>query len=802
MRALAVTFMVAAAAVFSALPLRLEADVIVRPQAAEVSARAAPGAPVTVTLAFAARDVALRWAGAASAQVKVAFSRDGAVFAPAMDAGRDEVGEQRANGRTYGLLLPAAGARFVRVTSDCVLPDLRVVGVADGAATVSRHLAAARAEASGVPAILSRAQWGADESLRYDAAGNEKWSPAFNPIQKMIVHHTDTQNGDPDPAATIRAIYYYHAVTQGWGDIGYNFLIDDSGRVYKGRNSHTTTASIADDTITGEDSAGGGVTGAHAAGFNSGNVGIALLGTLSTQDATPAAKSALEDLLAWKANRHGIDPQGSSTYVNPVTGAAAFLPNIVGHRDVNATECPGGIFYANLPDVRAAAAGRIAAAPPDFTVFASPPSRTVPPGGAASYAVSLTGQSGFNAAVTLSAQGVPPGATDSFSPPSVVPGQTSILTISTGGSSTGASSIAVMATSGTLGHTANVGLRVGATDTTPPTVAITAHPPAATTDGTATFSFVATDPDDASSSLTSACSLDDSPFGACTSPSSYTGLAPGSHVFVVRSTDPAGNGGSGTFPWTVKPPRSGYWMVGSTGDVYAFGDAPYAGGAPLPGGAAATGIAAAPSGHGYRVVDSRGDVYAFGDAGYVGGSPPLRPGEQVTSLSSTPDGGGYWLFTNAGRAFAYGAARPFGDMGAVRLNGPVLGSVATPSGNGYSMVAADGGIFAFGDARFAGSMGDRHLNKPVVGMAPNPNGPGYWLVAADGGVFAFGPPFQGSMGSTRLNAPVIGMVSYGNGYLMVASDGGIFDFSDRAFRGSLGGIAPRHPVVAVTALNG
>jgi ribosomal protein L24E len=369
------------------------------------------------------------------------------------------------------------------------------------------------------------------------------------------------------------------------------------------------------------------------------------------------------------------------------------------------------------------------------------------------------------------------------------------------GSSTGASSIAVMATSGTLAHTANVGLRVGATDTTPPTVAITAHPPGATIDSTATFSFMATDPDDPSSSLTSACSLDDSPFGACTSPTSYSGLAPGAHVFAVRSTDPAGNIGSGTFSWTVKAPGSGYWMLGSTGDVYAFGDAPYAGGAPLPSGAA-TAIAATPSGNGYRVVDSRGDVYAFGDAGYVGGSPPLRAGEQVTSLSSTPDGGGYWLFTNAGHAFAYGTARLFGDMAAVRLNGPVLGSVATPSGNGYSMVAADGGIFAFGDARFAGSMGDRHLNKPVVGMAPNPNGTGYYMVAADGGIFAFGPAFQGSMGSTRLNAPVIGMVSYGNGYLMVASDGGIFDFSDRAFRGSLGGNAPRHPVVAVTALNG
>jgi hypothetical protein len=55
------------------------------------------------------------------------------------------------------------------------------VALADGAPTVIRH-PTAKAAASGGPAILSRAQWGADESLRYDAASNEKWSPAFNPI--------------------------------------------------------------------------------------------------------------------------------------------------------------------------------------------------------------------------------------------------------------------------------------------------------------------------------------------------------------------------------------------------------------------------------------------------------------------------------------------------------------------------------------------------------------------------------------------------------------------------------------------
>ena len=71
------------------------------------------------------------------------------------------------------------------------------------------------------PSVISRAGWGADEALRFDASGNELWPPEFHPTQKLIVHHTAGQNGDPNPAATIRAIYYYHAVTRGWGDIGY-----------------------------------------------------------------------------------------------------------------------------------------------------------------------------------------------------------------------------------------------------------------------------------------------------------------------------------------------------------------------------------------------------------------------------------------------------------------------------------------------------------------------------------------------------------------------------------------------------
>jgi N-acetylmuramoyl-L-alanine amidase/Fibronectin type III domain len=103
------------------------------------------------------------------------------------------------------------------------------------------------------------------------------------------------------------------------------------------------------------------VTAGHALGYNSGTMGVALLGTLTTQDATPAARNALADLLAWKADTHGIDPLGSSLYTNPVDGTQRTFPNIAGHRDVNATECPGGTFYATLPAVRSAVASRISA---------------------------------------------------------------------------------------------------------------------------------------------------------------------------------------------------------------------------------------------------------------------------------------------------------------------------------------------------------------------------------------------------------------------------------------------------------
>lgn len=351
----AVTTLVATGLVLTGGPV--EARVVVKTRAGEVS-RPVDGTAV-MELPFAAGHVALRWVGNPEAEVTVATATDGVDFGPATDAGRDEVGEHRRNGETYGAVLPAGGATAVRIDADRPLGRVTVLALADGErVTTTRALGGRPAGASASqPPIRSRSDWGADESLRFDTAGNEVWPPTFHPVQKLVVHHTATANADANPPATIRSIYYYHSVTQGWGDIGYNFVVDEAGNVYKGRHSHTTAG--PDDTLTGEDSAGNGVTAAHAYGFNSGTVGVALLGTLTRRDATSAARNALVDFLAWKADAHAISATGSSLYTNPSNGSTATFPNIAGHRDLNATECPGDSFYATLPSVRSDVAARV-----------------------------------------------------------------------------------------------------------------------------------------------------------------------------------------------------------------------------------------------------------------------------------------------------------------------------------------------------------------------------------------------------------------------------------------------------------
>ena len=207
-------------------------------------------------------------------------------------------------------------------------------------------------------------------------------------------------------------------------------------------------------------------------------------------------------------------------------------------------------------------------------------------------------------------------------------------------------------------------------------------------------------------------------------------------------------------------------------------------------------------GRGYWLVGSDGGIFSFGDAPYYGSTGGMTLNKPVVGNAATPDGGGYWLVASDGGIFSYGDAKYFGSTGAMTLNKPVVGMAPTPDGGGYWLVASDGGIFAYGDALYYGSTGAMTLNKPVVGMTPTPSGHGYWLVASDGGIFAYGDAlFYGSTGGTTLNKPVVGMAATptGHGYWLVGSDGGIFSYGDAGYYGSTGAMTLNKPVVGMAA---
>jgi N-acetylmuramoyl-L-alanine amidase/Fibronectin type III domain len=336
-------------------------------------------AATTVALAQPATSIATYWQGNADANVTLAFSSDGVHYGTPRSAGRDEIGEQRKSGTTYGALLSAPGAVAVRVSTDRPLARLTVLGLSDGVTTTAQEpmassTPAVAGAATAEPSIVSRGGWGADPAYM-------TWAPQFYPSKKLIVHHTATSDSYTDRAgaeAQLRSIYYYHSVTQDWGDIGYNFLIDKFGTIYEGRYSRD----YAGANPTGDDATGRGVTAAHTGGWNSGTVGVALLGTLTTHDATPAARAALTRLLAWEASRNGINPEATEAYVNPVSGATITSANIAGHRDYAATACPGDTFYPTLPAVRRDVAALIAGSTPapDTTPPSQPTALTAVPG--------------------------------------------------------------------------------------------------------------------------------------------------------------------------------------------------------------------------------------------------------------------------------------------------------------------------------------------------------------------------------------------------------------------------------------
>ncbi len=212
--------------------------------------------------------------------------------------------------------------------------------------------------------IITRAQWGADESLRLfnpvthteaklvkfedeyytkyaselteslrietDANGNElTWALSYpEDIKKIIIHHTASARNLDDPKQAVRDIYVWHTMTKGWGDIGYNYIIDQKGNIYEGRYG------------------GEKVVGAHAGRGNFGSIGIAVLGNFQETEPPEAVMSSLTALIREKAGMYNIDTEAKSVF------RGSTYENVMGHRDIMTTACPGEKLFEMLPTIR------------------------------------------------------------------------------------------------------------------------------------------------------------------------------------------------------------------------------------------------------------------------------------------------------------------------------------------------------------------------------------------------------------------------------------------------------------------
>ncbi|HEV7639485.1 MAG TPA: N-acetylmuramoyl-L-alanine amidase [Gaiellaceae bacterium] len=193
---------------------------------------------------------------------------------------------------------------------------------------------ARRLTATGTPAIVSRAGWGADEEI-------VRAKPSFAAADRLaVVHHTAGTNTytAAQAAAIVRGIEVYHVRGNGWNDIGYNFLVDRFGTVYEGRGGGTEQ----------------NVIGAHSEGFNTGTVGVALIGNYARATPPKVQQAALVTLLAWRLDVAHVDPLSTVVYTSGGNlkfraGKVVTLRAVAGHRDTGPSECPGNGTYVLLP---------------------------------------------------------------------------------------------------------------------------------------------------------------------------------------------------------------------------------------------------------------------------------------------------------------------------------------------------------------------------------------------------------------------------------------------------------------------
>jgi hypothetical protein len=305
--------------------------------------------------------VGLTWEGDTEPAIHVRVRQNGEAWGPWTDvpAHPDGGPDQDSSEKTVeGVSSPvwAGEADYVQYRLSKPIPNLRLKFVnASGTATAADRaktgvigaVAGAGQAVTGLltaeagdpqPTINPRSSWGASDCPPRQAA-------SYGSVKASFVHHTVNANDytSSQVPAMILSICRYHRNTNGWDDIGYNFLVDKYGRLWEGRAGGIDKA----------------VIGAHTLGYNSGSTGVANLGTNTSVKATSASLDAMAKLIRWKLPLHGQPTEGTATLTSAggsgnryPSGTQVKFNRVSGHRDGVSTTCPGDALYAQLPDLR------------------------------------------------------------------------------------------------------------------------------------------------------------------------------------------------------------------------------------------------------------------------------------------------------------------------------------------------------------------------------------------------------------------------------------------------------------------
>ncbi len=184
------------------------------------------------------------------------------------------------------------------------------------------------------PIIISRSEWGAkdagsierNKNAGFDETPYSNDNPdGYMPLSKehpdeslasiyttIIIHHDGMGNIN-----TVQQLQFAQQ-SDGWWDITYHYIIDQSGNIYEGRPID--------------------VRGAHVERANTGKIGVVLLGDFNEKEPTAEQKQAAGILVNWLDEKYGINQVIGHNQVDPLFGTTG-----------NGTDCPG-IYAAELVD--------------------------------------------------------------------------------------------------------------------------------------------------------------------------------------------------------------------------------------------------------------------------------------------------------------------------------------------------------------------------------------------------------------------------------------------------------------------